>query len=98
GFSKEQRAHFDREGYLIIEDALSAREVDQYLAAIERVAVADPRYARGKCYGPENVVERDPLLTELIDHPRHVGFAYDLYGELLKQHLWQLFTSPDASH
>jgi hypothetical protein len=98
GFTRAQREHFDREGYLIIEDALSSAEVEEYLAAIERVASADPRYQRGQFFGPENVVERDPALTELIDHPRHVGFAYDLYGELLKLHLSQIFIRPDGEN
>ncbi|HEV8245095.1 MAG TPA: phytanoyl-CoA dioxygenase family protein [Polyangiaceae bacterium] len=89
---------FEREGYLILEDALSPAEIERYLGAIERAASADAGYTKGQFYGPENIVERDPVLAELIDHPRHIGFAYDLYGELLKLHLSQIFIRPDGSN
>ncbi len=36
------------------------------------------------------IVEHDPVLTDLIDHDRHIGYAYDIYGELLKIHQSQL--------
>ena len=42
----------------------------------------------------ENIVERDPVFTDLIDHERHVGYAYDLFGELLKLHQSQFFLRP----
>ena len=32
--------------------------------------------------------------TGLIDHPRHVGFAYDIFGEQLKLHISQFFIRP----
>ena len=64
------------------------------LDAIDRVASAHPKYKKGDTFGPGNIVERDPVFTELIDHPRHVGFAYDLFGELLKLHQSQFFLRP----
>ena len=48
-------------------------------------------YHDGEFFYRENIVELDPTLTDLIDHPRHVGLAYDIYGELLKLHQTQLF-------
>jgi hypothetical protein len=36
------------------------------------------------------------VFTELIDHPRHIGFAYDMFGELLKLHISQFFVRPKA--
>ena len=38
-------------------------------------------------------------MAGLIDHQRHVGYAYDIYGELLKLHQAQLFIrSPQETH
>jgi hypothetical protein len=99
GFTVEQWQTFMDEGMLVVENALSDAEVDAYVDAVDRVSGADPKYDPSKFYGPGNVVERDPELTALIDHERHVGFAYDIYGELLKLHISQLFVRPhDGSH
>src|SRR5947209_2697336 len=87
GFTPEQWNRFDRDGYLMVENALTPAEVRLYVETIDRVAAAHPHYAPGKPFTPwTGVAHLDPVLTELIDHPHHVGFAYDLYGELLKLH------------
>jgi hypothetical protein len=94
GFTPEQRAQFDRDGFLMIEDALSDEEVERYLSVIDRMIAEDPKFAPDKFYSREHIVELDPVFTELIDHPRHVGFAYDMFGELLKLHISQFFVRP----
>lgn len=94
GFTREQRAQFDRDGYLHLENALSQDEVDAYLEAIERCIAGDEKFDPTKFVSREHIVERDPLFTALIDHPRHVGFAYDFFGELLKLHISQFFMRP----
>jgi hypothetical protein len=68
--------------------------VQEYKDAIDRVAEASPRYKKGETFSAENIVEKDPVFTGLIDHPRHVGYAYDLFGELLKLHQSQFFLRP----
>lgn len=99
GFTVEQWEQFNRDGFLVFEHAISAEDVERYLAALDRVTAADPKFDDARFYGPGNAVERDPTLAELIDHPRHVGFVYDVYGELLKLHLSQAFVRPkDSSH
>ncbi|MBV9469643.1 MAG: phytanoyl-CoA dioxygenase family protein [Abitibacteriaceae bacterium] len=94
GFTPTQREFFDREGYLVLEDALSEEEVGRYLEAIDRCIADDPKFAPDKFYARENIVELDRVFTALIDHPRHVGFVYDFYGELLKLHISQFFIRP----
>ncbi len=94
GFTKEQWEEFDREGLLIIEDALTQDEIDYYLSAIDELTASDSNYKEGKFYGPDNLVTKNPVFAELIDHPRHVGYAYDIYGELLKLHVSQAFIRP----
>ncbi len=58
---------------------------DTYRDAVDRICARDPGYVEGTTdFRVSNAVEADPAVTELIDHPRHVGYAYDLYGEMLK--------------
>ena len=73
---------------------LGRSECAEYLAAIERCCASDPAFDAARYYTLENIVELDPLLSALIDHPRHVGFAYDIYGELTKVHQSQIFVRP----
>lgn len=95
GFTPEQRAAFDRDGYLLIENALTPDEVRFYKDVIDAVAAGHPDYTPGKTFAPwSGVAHLHPTLAELIDHPRHVGYAYDLYGELLKLHNSQFFLRP----
>ena len=44
GFTREQWDTFCRDGIIIIENALSADEVERYLAAIQRVTAVHPKY------------------------------------------------------
>jgi ectoine hydroxylase-related dioxygenase (phytanoyl-CoA dioxygenase family) len=94
GFTPEEREFFDREGYLILKDRLRDDEIARYLDAIDRHIQADPKFTPDQFYARENIVEKDPVFAELIDHPRHVGYVYDFYGELLKMHLSQFFVRP----
>ncbi|MCZ7647742.1 MAG: phytanoyl-CoA dioxygenase family protein [Planctomycetota bacterium] len=99
GFTREQWERFDREGYLVIEDAIEPEAVRRYREALARIASRNPKYRREAFFGPQNAVTLDAELEELIDHPRHTGFAYDLYGELTKLHLSQLLMRPrNSSH
>ena len=93
GFTAEQRATFDRDGILIVEGAIPGDEVARYVEAIERVVPKPP----GSPQPPvvkENIVELDSTFEELIDHERHVGLVYDLFGEQLMLHSSQIFIRP----
>jgi hypothetical protein len=94
GFTPEQWEIFERDGILFLEDALGADEIGRYTEALDRVAAADPKYDPSETYGKQNVVELDAVLAELIDHPRHVGYAWDIFGEQLKLHISQFFLRP----
>ena len=99
GFTPEQREQFDRDGFIVIESVLDDQTCDRYIEVIDRIAAADPHYDPSKTFSRDNAVEQDPLLAELIDHPAHVGYMYDLFGELLKLHLSQILIRPsDCSH
>jgi hypothetical protein len=94
GFTPAQRQQFDRDGYLHLPNALSDDEIAAYIEVIDRIAQNDPKFAPDKFFSREHIVELDPLFTSLIDHSRHVGFAYDFFGELLKLHISQFFLRP----
>jgi hypothetical protein len=62
---------------------------------IDEVALTHPGYTRGQTFAPwDGVAHLHSALASLIDHRRHVGFAYDFYGELLKLHNSQFFMRP----
>ena len=91
GFTADQWQTFLDDGILIFENALSDDEVDELVAAVDRVADADERYEPGGFLSVQNFVERDPTLANLIDHDRHIGYAYDIYGEQTKLQLSEMF-------
>ena len=98
GFTPAQREEFDRTGVVNIEGAISDEDVEIYLDAIDRCIARDPDADLTQFYAKEHIVERDPVFTDLIDHPRHVGIAYDFYGELLKLHISQFFSRPKGGN
>ena len=99
GFTEAQWQTFCEDGIIMIENALSPNEVAELLAAVDRVAEADAKYTPGGFLSVQNFVERDPVLANLIDHDRHIGYAYDLYGEQLKLQLSELFLrTPGGGH
>jgi hypothetical protein len=97
GFTTGQWERFLADGYLVLEGALSTPLVERFLEACDRCARSSPRFVPDRYLCVEHVVARDPVLAELIDHPLHVGFAYDLFGELLKVQSTQLFQRPPGS-
>lgn len=94
GFTDKQWETFERDGILFFEDALDTDTIDKLSAAMDRVCQQSPKYQEDQTFGSENIVEGDPAFAALIDHPRHVGYAYDLFGELLKLHQSQFFVRP----
>ncbi|WP_328341075.1 phytanoyl-CoA dioxygenase family protein [Micromonospora sp. NBC_00421] len=84
GFTPETWEQFATAGILVVEDALDAAQVARLAAAV-----------RG---APEptawNIVETDPRFTVMIDHPAHLGYLYDVYGEMLKLLRSEYFRRP----
>jgi hypothetical protein len=91
GFSETQWEIFLEDGIIVMENALGQDEIDELLAAVDRTAQTHEKYEPGVFLSAQNFVERDPVLANLIDHDRHVGYVYDVYGEQLKLQLSELF-------
>ena len=90
GFTLAQWQEFQDRGLLVIENAFSPHELDTWHEAVLRLQRSAGTSADG-FFTQRNFVEADPTFARLIDHPAHLGFVYDLYGEMLKLQLSELF-------
>ena len=95
GFTPELWRAFDRDGLVVIEDAYAPEEVVVWREALLRLQARNGR--ADAFFTAQNFIEMDPAFVGLIDHPQHVGLAYDLYGELLKLQLSELFVRPPGA-
>jgi len=93
GFTLEQGDTFNRDDTVFVANALTDQESDAYLDAIEPLTSQSSRYTEGNFFGQGNVVEESPIFAKLTDHPRHVGYTYDIFGDILKSHQNQIFIS-----
>ncbi|MGC4792170.1 phytanoyl-CoA dioxygenase family protein [Micromonospora sp. DT178] len=84
GFTTEAWDTFAADGILVIEDALDRSEIARLTAAVREAPEATAW----------NIVETDPRFAEMIDHPAHVGYVYDVYGEMLKLLRSEYFRRP----
>ena len=73
-WSEDMRWFFDVNGYLLIENVLSAEEIERYKAAAGRVI---SEAGRSQVMG---MIEADPAFTELMDHPVIFPIAIALLG------------------
>jgi len=89
GFSPEIWREFNERGIVVVENAYSDDELDQWRDAVLQVQKASG--AHPGFFTTQNFVEKDPRFANLIDHASHVGLVYDLYGEMLKLQLSELF-------
>lgn len=87
----EQKFLFDLQGYLVLENALTADEVKHYRDGVYRLChaqAANPE--QWNAYGEPtktirvcHPIERDPAFLELIDHPSVFPILQTLMGEHL---------------
>jgi hypothetical protein len=94
GFSKEQWGIFERDGILIVPDALRPDEVSMYLNAAQECLRRYPKYSPQNTWKILDLVREHPVFRDLIDHERHVGYAYDIYGDQLRLAQADLFVRP----
>lgn len=94
GFTIDQWTAFERDGYFFVEDVLDGPACDRYAQAIWDLARADPGWSQDKHFSRANLVRQDRIFEDLIDRDSHIGYAYDLYGELTKVHLSQAMLRP----
>lgn len=84
GFTEAEWEEFCRVGLLMLPNRLEDIEITAYLSALDELFAGAPPREGERTQIVTNIVERHPLLTGLIDHDRHVGYVYDLFGEQLR--------------
>jgi hypothetical protein len=96
GFTPDQWREFQERGLLVIENAYGEHDLDGWTRTVLRLQASAGPSADG-FFTLRNFIERDPAFAGLIDHPAHVGLAYDLYGEMLKLQLSEFFVRGPGS-
>ncbi|WP_245673780.1 phytanoyl-CoA dioxygenase family protein [Actinoplanes rectilineatus] len=79
----EQRADFERDGFLVVPGVLSPDEVAHYEAAVDRVYAewqATGGLAADRSLHQLNAVESCPDLAPLLDHPKVFGLVWSMLG------------------
>jgi hypothetical protein len=94
GFSADQWQEFTDRGFIAIPNAMDTDEARRYREAAEELISRYPDYDPAHAFRVANVLPEHETLWELIDHDRHVGFPYDLYGEQLQLVQSDLFVRP----
>lgn len=77
------RERFDRDGFLVIEGALTPDEIGRYRNALDRVyaaAEADGRVAPGGSLHQLSAVANCPEAAGLLDHPATFSYVWSILG------------------
>lgn len=96
GFTEELWAEFERDGFVQIPDALSPDETKRYRDAALELAKTYSDYDPAHAFRIANVLPQHDVFRDLIDHDRHVGYPYDVYGEQLQFVQSDLFIRPPS--
>ena len=79
----QQRAAFDEQGFIILEDFLTAEELERLLRAVDEVAERVRRregLGRGDPLAVRNALTHHEAFLDLIDHPRMLPLVVDAIG------------------
>jgi hypothetical protein len=97
GFSRSEWKQFIERGYILKPGVLDAATCAQLCQRIDDCAVMDERFAADKHYTRSNAVTVHADFADFINRDSHIGYAYDLYGELTKVHLSQFMRRPKGT-
>ncbi len=90
--TQAQRIQFERDGYLVLENAIPSQELKRVQEAFDRCArEAKPQWLEGVAAGTApaayfdipDPLEQDEAFSELVDHPSYYGLLMDFTGEEL---------------
>jgi ectoine hydroxylase len=97
GLTDVQRQRFERDGYLVVDNALDAQHVSRLIDAVDRVWAAHrdaPPIAGADPLHLLAFVGRDPLFLELLDHEPILRLVVDLLGWNVFMHHCHLDVHP----
>ncbi|RKH13170.1 hypothetical protein D7X74_22280 [Corallococcus sp. CA047B] len=93
----EERSFFEREGYLVVPDALSPAQVQRLVDVIDRCGREDGAQP-GRFYNQVDILGRDDAFVELVDNPAVLGRICGLLGwNIWVNHVHFNLRPPDAS-
>lgn len=88
---------FDRDGYFVVENALSPDQVDRANAAMNRCE-REARDAKGEAeaarLNQHDLIERDPVFLEMVDWPRTFPKVFGLMGWNIQLFHTQMVITP----
>lgn len=101
--SSQQRADFERDGFLILRGALSPAEVEKYTAVVDRLN-HEVRAERGMdelaTLEIRNSIALAPELLDLLDHPNVFPLVAEILGwniQLTTSHVFVRMPNPDEA-
>jgi ectoine hydroxylase len=91
GFDAQTWERFTRDGFLLVKHALTQQEVGAITQGVDAIIAKSP--------GDQTIVEMNILEASasfdcLIDHPSHIGFIHDVYGDMSKILLTEAVVRP----
>ena len=93
----DERAFFDKNGYLMIEDALSKEKTRELLKATDWVDVKERKAGRAEKLGrvhSREFLESDIAFANLVTHPRTFPKVWDILGWNIHLYLAHLDVTP----
>src|SRR5687767_975053 len=91
--SEEQRRCFERDGFLVVENALEPELLDRLLRVVDRLYDEGSReqgLSKANHWELRNCIVHDDVFLELLDHPKTVPLVIDLLNwnvHLITSHL-----------
>jgi phytanoyl-CoA hydroxylase len=101
--TEEQRAFFDEEGYLVIPNALTPEELARVRRAADaaearwRPDLALPGVRRPDLEQVLGIMEYDPVLFDLLEHPRVFPMVHELIGPAVTMLDHDYFITPPGA-
>ena len=97
GFTATEWQQFMDQGYILKPGVLSEAECDELCQRLQHLAEQDPKYDPAQHYSKMNAAPLHPDLAAFINRDSHIGYIYDVYGELSKVHLSQFMLRPKGT-
>ena len=96
----DERRHFEEQGYLIVENALSPERVESLAGAVDRLygeALSDGGTKPGQQWGSTDILRKDDALLDLVDCPTTLPKVWGILGWNIYLYHAHMHVKPPAS-